>query len=193
MKNQLTPLKETGIYIVEVRENYYDFSVTNDNRMEYSSDRKASPFSGLTDKETVKIDTSNYIGNLKDLKILGTISKDLISFDPAPYLDKCNVYFSETNGGYRDYTKAIIGTHRRTGEFRQNEYCSTPESSFRSLLTSCGYYWVNPLGSKSLIADDRLIGSVSSGKIIEGLIRLSYEDNLIKGILIALIKDKHNE
>jgi hypothetical protein len=168
MKDQLTPLKETDIYIVEVLKDAIDFQIEN-NKLEYWNDYEGN-----------NPDKDNWVGiQLPEgnWQILGTITSDSISFDPALYLEKEIVdIFYEGFEMYRDYMDDP-GT-----------FIIDPEESFRSLLTSCGYYWVNPMGEKPSDDWDWNDGDSLHNNIEANIQWTGYQKKLVTGILLALIK-----
>lgn len=118
MNSQLTQLKETGIYILELPISATDIQLHKQ---------------GATDDlcityyiEGVGIAQIAYPGKSGDWQLLGTITSDLISFDPAPY-------FQNEYGFYRDY---------RTIDLYPFD---NPTESFRSLLTICSIEVANKL------------------------------------------------
>lgn len=133
MLSQLTQLKDTGIYVIEVPEYCKNFQLNED---EFGNNDIL--FSDVTDNSKHGSGWSYELPEHHKWQILGTITSDNISFDPAPYIDKCNVYFPDTWEVYRDYTRPFLEPNKVTGEFRQEKYCDTPDESFYTLLNSCG-------------------------------------------------------
>lgn len=176
MKNQLTPLKETGIYILELPIGATDIFIGKFDECPIVG------FKTPTMPEDLaclfkKIDSIDYT-------ILGTITSDSISFDPSPYLDKAK--YEHPTDKWRDYE---IGAAPAGFNYR----CQTASASFRSLLTSCGYYWVNPMGDLTHHSKYNAIGRRLPGFKQQPYSEYkadwqSYQDNLVTNILFSLIK-----
>lgn len=157
---ELRPLQSTGICIIEVPLNAKDIDIKN-NVLFYWQDDNIIPI-------TIYLPSS--------YELLGPITCDIISFDPAPYLEsqKSNVHVATA---YKNYTT--------------NGWTWSKEESFRSMLNSCGYYWVNLMVYPK--QEDFYISSADSMYDWEALHEAvtkyeSFEDNLVSGILLALIK-----
>lgn len=152
MKDQLTPLKQTGIYISEIPAN-------------------GTPLNIKYPDNLIQIDKEFY-------EILGTITSDIISFDPAPYLESKVVNFVGRGKAlmYRDYMND------------EETFLHSETESFYSLLNSCGYYWVNPMGKEPELTHPD-IGSQYYACELDAHFRWqSFEDNLVTNILLSLIK-----
>lgn len=123
--NKLTPLHTTGLYIIEVPENSLTHYVASGGfELWYS----LPDYTILQLPEIIK-------GNFSGMQILGPITSDTISFDPAPYLEKHEVVQFVQGGDsdlvtrYKNYLQPIFSI--------QDFY--TPEESLYTLLNSCAY------------------------------------------------------
>jgi hypothetical protein len=165
MNSQLTPLKETGIYIVELPIGSHDFIIHGMQRknhlLYYTKDG---------DVRNIQLDA--------DYELLGTITSDT-----APYLD---FVWHKGKKFYLDYNSNNYGAFY--GKNPRN-WLDTPEASFRSLLNSCGYYFINIMGEK----EPEFIGNKEDDDEKEdwafSCLRLKqYQSHLVIGILLALTK-----
>lgn len=118
-------------------------------------------------------------------KILGTASKDNISFDPTPYLKNKRVCIED--GKY----KFLFVDYGFDNGIHSGAFFETPEESLYSLLKGKGYYWENPMGEGFYFKV--CLTHESSDKEIERERKwLNFEQKLIKGQLLFLTKKDKN-
>ncbi len=124
----LTHLLPTNLYAVEIPEEANEFKFHNYN------------VSGLFVEQTDSKELNAWKCQLEKLnkyQILGTVTKDSISFDTEDLVEK------HPNIGYRDYNISIF---KHAENWTKNWIMYSANESFYSLLANYGIYFTNPLG-----------------------------------------------
>lgn len=164
---ELSQLKE-GLYGIEVPEDAKDIDIKSNTVFYWQCDNIIA--------RTIYLPEG-------DWKILGTASKDKISFDVAPYFKTEELPYKAYPIGHKNYSMR-----------------STPIELFYSLLNSKGYYWKNPMGEKPTFSySDYIVisdGGLSENQMMsiehdfeERIQRWhSFQDKLLTGLILLIEK-----
>lgn len=161
--NELKPLPPTSLYCIDVPEDAENIE-EHGNYITYH-----------TGMGTEDYDILRYSFD-EDYEVVGEVTKEEILFDCEPHIDSWNSVSNDGTKVYENYAKGI-------------PKCRSADKSFRSLLTSNGILFENPIERPEL--KDYSIGQdcYNWEKMAEDTSKFeSFEDKLITGKLLILTK-----
>lgn len=163
----MTTLIENKLYCVEVPSDATEFNIDG-KELYYKSN-----FEGFGEVGRLR----NIPDLSDDFKIIGEVSKDEISFDAEPYVEKTDSPYWYSRGfSFIDYTN-------------DSNCFTTSEESFLRLLQSKGVYFENPIKEPESrgVSEHYILGPTDEEALAYDEWQES-ENKLIKGKLIILDK-----